>query len=213
MELQIGAGRVLRPYSQAGSEFVSQSVKLAVLKCLVHAQDHGTARAPHAGSCLPPRPAGRPGSASGSVPWLPVPPGRGWSGDARFCSALCASAPHARGSRPPFLDFQPPFTLFPPPAVPCSPARHTETCFPTPPPAPGSLRTGLSLAAGTVRFCALAGELDVWPWPWLSPGRRSCFIMAVDRHWDSRDDSRLQSCLFQKPVYASGASRLCLRRS
>lgn len=57
------------------------------------------------------------------------------------------------------------------------------------------------------------GELDVWPWPWLSPGRRSCFIMAVDRHWDSRDDSRLQSCLFQKPVYASGASRLCLRRS
>lgn len=158
MELQIGAGRVLRPYSQAGSEFVSQSVKLAVLKCLVHAQDHGTARPPHAGSCLPPRPAGRPGSASGSVPWLPVPPGRGWSGDARFCSALCASAPHGRGSRPPFLDFQPPFTLFPPPAVPCSPARHTETCFPTPPPAPGSLRTGLSLAAGTVRFCALAGR-------------------------------------------------------
>lgn len=46
MELQIGAGRVLRPYSQAGSEFVSQSVKLAVLKCLVHAQDHGTARPP-----------------------------------------------------------------------------------------------------------------------------------------------------------------------
>lgn len=98
----IGAGRVLRPYSQAGSEFVSQSVKLAVLKCLVHAQDHSTARPPHAGSCLPPRPAGRPGSASGSVPWLPVPPGRGWSGDARFRSALCASAPHARGSRPPF---------------------------------------------------------------------------------------------------------------
>lgn len=152
------------------------------LKCLctLRTHDHGTARPPHAGSCLSPRPAGWPGSASGSVPWLSVPLGQGWSGDTHSSSALCASAPRARGSRPPFLDSQPPVTLFLPPAGPCSPARRTETCFPTPPPAPGSPRTGLSLAAGTVCSCAPGESWTCGPGPgclW-DAGRVSLWLLT-----------------------------------